>query len=498
MTTAIHDQGVTARGHLHSSDRARWQAEYGRRLALSDAVVVIAAVAIAQVVRFGGLDGGQVPLPIQGEFGYSIVSVGIAAAWLTLLSFFNTRSQQVIGSGAEEYRRIASASFRLFGVIAIASFLAHLELARGYLAIAFPLGLAGLMVNRQAWRKNADRMRRLNRYQTSVLVVGGHYAVRATALAFAREPMSGYRVVGVCTPEGPTAELASIDVGDWTIPIVGTDRSVLESVDATGADAVALTATDNFGPGDIRKLVWDLDPLGVDLIVTPGVVDVAGQRLESRPVAGMPMLHVEKPQYDRARKLGKKVFDFGFATFAMLVIAPIMAVVAIAIKLTSRGAVFYKAERIGMNGEPFQMIKFRSMYEDADQHVADLAEANDGAGPLFKMKDDPRVTAVGRILRRYSIDELPQFLNVLRGEMSVVGPRPPLRREVEQYNGTVRRRLMVKPGVTGLWQVSGRSDLSWNESVRLDLSYIENWSMIQDLLIIKKTLSAVTGSAGAY
>jgi exopolysaccharide biosynthesis polyprenyl glycosylphosphotransferase len=497
MASAAFDTDRSSRTFAQS-ERERWQAEYAHRLAITDFLVVVGAVLTAQFVRFGGLSGDASLFSLGREVSYAVVSAVIIVGWLAVLSIFHTRSTKVIGSGAEEYRRIWTATFRLFGIVAIVALLARVDLARGYLAIAFPLGLAALMLNRRAWRRYATRMRANNQYQTSVLVVGSHYAARATALAFAREPHAGYRVVGICTPEGPTEDVSSIEVGDLNIPILGTDRTVLETVRLTGADTVALTATDNFGPGDTRKLVWDLEPLGVDLIVTPGVVDVAGQRLESRPVADMPMLHVEKPQYDRTRSLGKKAFDFFFAAFATLLISPIMIAAAIAVKTNSPGPVFYRSERIGLDGKPFQMIKFRSMFVDADKHVAALQEENDGAGPLFKMRDDPRVTSVGRFLRRYSLDELPQFLNVLRGEMSVVGPRPPLRSEVEQYNDTVRRRLMVKPGVTGLWQVSGRSDLSWHEAIRLDLSYIENWSMIHDLLIIKKTISAVAGSDGAY
>uniref|UniRef100_UPI000592951F sugar transferase n=1 Tax=Nocardia concava TaxID=257281 RepID=UPI000592951F len=189
---------------------------------------------------------------------------------------------------------------------------------------------------------------------------------------------------------------------------------------------------------------------------------------------------------------------FVFAAAALLAALPVMVIAAIAIKLTSPGPVFYLSERIGLDGAPFRMIKFRSMRTGADRDLGDLLAANDGAGPLFKMREDPRVTSIGRILRKYSLDELPQFINVLRGEMSVVGPRPPLRGEVERYDRKVRRRLLVKPGLTGLWQVSGRSDLSWDESVRLDLSYVENWSMVQDLLIIRKTIFAVARSDGAY
>ena len=192
-------------------------------------------------------------------------------------------------------------------------------------------------------------------------------------------------------------------------------------------------------------------------------------------------------------------FDFGFALAALIGVSPLLFIAAIAIKLTSRGPVFYRSERIGLDGKPFTMIKFRTMVVDAEARLADYLSSNEiDGGVMFKMREDPRVTPVGKVLRRYSIDELPQFINVLKQDMSVVGPRPPLRREVESYNGDIKRKLLVKPGVTGLWQISGRSNLSWEKSVRLDLSYVDNWSMITDVGIIFKTVSAVARAEGAY
>ncbi|MCW2517645.1 MAG: epsL, partial [Mycobacterium sp.] len=236
-----------------------------------------------------------------------------------------------------------------------------------------------------------------------------------------------------------------------------------------------------------------------DLVVTPGVVDVAGPRLTMRPVAGLPLIHVEKPQYSGTKKIQKLAFDYFMAISALITALPVMIAAAIAIKLTSKGPVFYKSERIGLDGEPFQMIKFRTMVDGADKQVTNLLDTNESVGGvLFKMKEDPRITHVGRLLRKYSIDELPQFFNVLRRDMSVVGPRPPLRREVDTYNDQVRRRLLVLPGITGLWQVSGRSDLSWEDSVRLDLSYVENWSITNDVLIAVKTVRTIATGSGAY
>ena len=238
--------------------------------------------------------------------------------------------------------------------------------------------------------------------------------------------------------------------------------------------------------------------MGVELVVSPGVMDVALSRLVMRPIAGLPLLHIEKPQYRGTKRFQKRAFDFCFALAALTATLPILIVAAIAIKITSRGPVFYSSERIGIDGRPFSMLKFRTMVQDADKQLERLLDKNESDGLLFKIRDDPRITPIGRVLRRFSIDELPQFINVLRQEMSVVGPRPPLRREVEAYDCDVQRRLLVKPGITGLWQVSGRSDLSWDKAVRLDLSYVDNWSMVGDILIIAKTLRAVFQRKGAY
>ncbi|WP_280263986.1 sugar transferase [Nocardia wallacei] len=506
------------------SERERWQLEYARRLWVGDLVVVGLAVATAQVIRFGGPVDPPLASTLPLEVRYTVVSILLGLVWAAFLAAAGARSPRVIGSGTEEYRRLVAATLRLFGVIAMLSLIFRFDIARGYLAIALPLGLAGLMVQRRLWRRWVAGHRLSGRYAVRVLVVGrprgpgapgagggpprgrggaggggGGGARRAPApamvAAFSRDPSSGYHVVGVCTPDGDTPDL---EVAGRTIPVVGDDRSVLDAVRATGADTVAVTATDNLGPSDFRRLAWELDSPGVELIVAPGLVDIAGTRLTHRLVADMPMLHVEKPQYDRAKSIGKAVFDCCFAGAALLAIAPVLIAIALAVKITSPGPVFYLSERIGRGGKPFRMMKFRSMYADAEARAADLIAA-DGGNPLyFKMREDPRVTPVGRVIRKYSLDELPQFFNVLRGDMSVVGPRPQVRREVDSYDGTMRRRLLVKPGVTGLWQVSGRSDLSIEDAIRLDLSYVENWSMVLDLLLIARTMGAVTRGDGAY
>ncbi|WP_236077755.1 sugar transferase [Rhodococcus sp. P1Y] len=476
------------------TSRRVWEHQYVDRLRVSDVAVVIGAVAIAQLIRFGELqtEGARAFASVTS------VSIALAAIWIAFLAIFRTRSPRVIGNGAEEYRRIVSATFRLFGLVAIVSLLFKVDFARLYLAIALPVGLLGLLVSRWLWRQGVTAQRNKGKYQTAVLIVGSRKAAVSMAKQFERSPGSGYSVVGMCLP-GYEPERDAVSLDGFEIPILGDEYSVVEAIEASGADTVAVTATEHLGTKGIRKMVWDLEKKNVDLVVAPGVVDVAGPRLVMRPVAGFPLIHVEKPQYNGATRFSKTAFDIVFALAVLLVISPVLLIAALAVKFSSRGPIFYKSERMGIDGKPFEMIKFRSMVQDADKKVEALLAQNDSeGGVLFKMRDDPRVTKAGKFMRRFSIDELPQFLNVLRREMSVVGPRPPLRREVETYDGDVRRRLLVKPGITGLWQVSGRSDLSWEETVRLDLSYVENWSMVGDLLIIAKTVKAVAGSDGAY
>lgn len=496
----LDGKGVVSRpalvGDRSGNTRWAWQRAYATRLLWTDGLVVAAAVAVAHLVRFG-----EVELLAAGpisEKDHLLVSVSLAVAWFSALAVYRTRSRRVLGSGYDEYQRVIASTVRLFGIVAIVALVFKMDLARGYLAIALPVGLLALLLSRWGWRRVIAHKRNRGEYQTSVLVVGNERSVALMSNIFRRNTAEGYRVAGVCVPRYSGGRGEYLDVGGEQVAIYGDERSVVSALAASGADTVVVTATETLGHEGIRDLVWELEPYAADLVVATGVVDVSGPRMEMRPVAGLPLIHVEKPSYHGAKRSGKRIFDLVFSLLALLLLAPVFAVVAVAIKLDSRGPVFYRSERIGLDGKPFGMIKFRSMVTDADKQVASLLERNEGSGLLFKMRADPRVTRVGRFIRRFSIDELPQFVNVVRREMSVVGPRPPLRREVENYDGVIRRRLLVRPGVTGLWQVSGRSDLSWDESVRLDLAYVENWSMVSDVLIIAKTVKAVAGSSGAY
>ena len=478
--------------------RAAWQGTYARWLMLTDLVAIVAAVGIAQWVRFGSTSS-TAPAELLRGITYVEISAAIVIGWMAALSINGARSTRVIGSGVEEYRRVWWATISTFGAVAIISMLLKLEIARGYLMVALPLGVLSLLMARWVARRVVVRLRKQHgRCVTRLLVVGSPQAVRDLTLGLSREPWSGYDVVGACIPGQYSRDGIGIP-GLGTVPVLGNEASVARAVVASGSHAVAVAATEHFHGKGLRDLSWELENLDVDLLVAPGVVDVAGPRLHMRPVAGLPMIHVEKPQYLGAKRFQKRAFDIVFSGMALLFGMPLLLLIALAVKLTSRGPVFYRQERIGLDGEPFEMIKFRTMIVGADTMLEEVAHLNESdSGVLFKIRKDPRVTWLGRFLRKYSLDELPQFINAFTGQMSVVGPRPPLESEVASYDDQTMRRLLVKPGITGLWQVSGRSDLSWEDSVRLDMFYVENWSIMADTVIALKTARVVFSHSGSY
>jgi exopolysaccharide biosynthesis polyprenyl glycosylphosphotransferase len=325
------------------------------------------------------------------------------------------------------------------------------------------------------------------------VLVGRGGSVLQLAARLDRERFAGLDVVAACVTAQDRAHVAQVR----GLPVGGLDQ-VLDMVRRHGADTVAVTTASETADEYLRRLAWQLEGSGVELLVAPGLVEVAGPRLHIRPFEGLPLLAVEQPRFEGGARVVKALLDRSMAAVALLLLAPLLAVIAAAVKVTSPGPVFYRQERVGLNGTTFRMLKFRSMVVDADQRLATLRSANVSDGLLFKVREDPRVTPLGRRLRRFSLDELPQLFNVLTGSMSLVGPRPPLPSEVARYDSSVSRRLLVKPGLTGLWQISGRSDLPWEETVRLDLRYVENWSLALDALILWKTGRAVLSASGAY
>jgi exopolysaccharide biosynthesis polyprenyl glycosylphosphotransferase len=477
--------------------RTRWERRLGRRVRISDAVVVAIAVAIAHVVRYFVLPVPPEALLVRGP-SFLDTSITLFAGWMIALAVFRTRDPKVLDSGTSQYQAVARATFTLFAWLAIVALLFKWHPSRGFIAMSFTLGLGLLFLERRAWRTWVLRQRRKGRGLAKVLVIGGVRSAKTMTLRFSADSGSGFRVVGVWVPDRVAAPDERFHVEETAVPVMGTESDLGQALAVDSVDTVVVTDTEHLGHDGMRELAWALEDRDVNLLVAPNVVDVAGPRVHLEAHGNMPLIYLSGPSYSRARTLRRAAFDRTFAFLVLLASSPVLLLAVLAIRLTGRGPIFYRSERIGTHGVPFQMLKLRTMVHGADQMLEELEHHNDASGPLFKVRDDPRVTRVGRILRRYSIDELPQFVNVLRGDMSVVGPRPPLRAEVDAYSDHMRRRLLVKQGVTGLWQVSGRSDLSWEDSIRLDLDYVENWTMLRDLQIIVRTARAVLASHGAY
>ena len=416
--------------------------------------------------------------------------------WLIALALKDTRDHRVIGVGWDEYRRIIDVSVLLFGLIAIVAFLFQISLARGFLLISLPLGLGVLLYERWLWRQWVHAKRSRGEYSARTLLIGSTRSVRRVAHDLQRAPWTGYNVVGACVPNGRVGGT----VLGTDIPQVSTVDAVEEALSVTGADTVIVTSSDDLPAEKVKEISWALEAGRQHLVIAPSLSDVTGPRITTRQVAGTPLMHVETPRFSAGQRLLKRTVDLVASVLGVIVLSPLLIVLAVIVRLGSPGPVLFTQTRVGHHGHEFTMLKFRSMVPDAETRLGELRARQDhGNEVMFKMRDDPRVTHVGRFMRRYSLDELPQLFNVIGGSMSLVGPRPPLPREVELYADHVHRRFLVKPGITGLWQVSGRSTLSWEDAVRLDLSYVDNWSLVGDLVIALKTIRAVLrpGSSAA-
>ncbi len=465
-----------------------WQRRYGRMLVASDFIVLGWVFTTAHLVwaAVPGWDAGD---PHSSK--WVAASFATVALWHLVLTLAGTRDPRVLGAGPDEYKRVLNSTLVIFSVLAFFGYLVTVSPPRAYVIVALPFGLLMLALSRWSWRQWLLVQRQAGRMTHRAIVVGNRESVEHLAAVIGRNEAFGYRLVGVCLTGADSV------TGVAHLPTVGSVDALKDAARSVNADAVIVTSSDATHPDMVRRLGWDLEGHDIEIIVAPSLANIAGPRVHIRPVAGLPLLHVEKPAYRGSARWAKGTLDRVGALSLLLVGLPIFAVVAVLVKFSSPGGIFFVQERVGRDGKTFGMIKFRTMVEGADLMVADLA-ADSGNDFMFKMRDDPRVTPVGGRLRRFSLDELPQLINVIKGDMSLVGPRPPLMSEVSVYAADARRRLLVRPGITGPWQISGRSDLNWEETMRLDLYYVENWSIVGDLLILWKTLRAVVSSAGAY
>jgi exopolysaccharide biosynthesis polyprenyl glycosylphosphotransferase len=462
----------------------RWVRRY-RGLLLGTEIAIAGVVAAAVLAAAAG--------PVSSATGLFWASLSLVPAWPALLAACGAYDQRLFGSGSEEFRRVGRAGLVLLALLGFISYAAGLDLSRALVVIAVPALTVVTSVERYVSRRLVQRQRKQGRCLKRVVVVGRGGAVLELVERLRRTQHAGLDVVAVCvTPDDRSRVSEAVD-----LPVAGL-QDVLATAALTSADAVAVTSASETASQYLRTLSWQLEGTGLELLVAPGLVEVAGPRLHLRPFDGLPLLSVEQPRFSGWKRVVKGGIDRTASLAALVVLLPVFLLIALAVRQSGPGPVFYRQQRVGLGGVPFTMLKFRSMVTGADQQVAGLSDGNDADGLLFKMRADPRVTPVGRWLRRLSLDELPQLVNVLRGDMSLVGPRPPLPTEVARYDTSVSRRLLVKPGLTGLWQISGRSDLAWEEAVRLDLRYVENWSLAMDMSILWRTARAVVSASGAY
>jgi exopolysaccharide biosynthesis polyprenyl glycosylphosphotransferase len=465
-----------------------------RYLAPTAFVTDVAAVCVAGAAAALGRDR-------LGIFDPSIVQVSdtlgyagplMIGGWLLMLWLVGSYSRDVFGAGTDEYKRVLTASVLAAGLVGVGAYLAKFQLSRGFFLLLFVIGVPTLILGRFLLRRALYAARARGALLQRVVIAGTPSHVDEVARVLRREAWLGYDVVGALVPA--TSETAT----GAGVPVIGTPDQLLPAVDVAQADVIFLAGGALDSASQMRRIAWELEERDVQVIVAPSVTDISAERVKVRPVGGLPLMHIDKPRAVHASRAGKRVFDVVGSLALLVLFAPLFLIAAVWVKLHDRGPVLFAQERTGRDGSTFRCLKFRSMVVDAELLLPELHALTGHRDGLFKMEDDPRITRPGRWLRRYSIDELPQLVNGLRGEMSLVGPRPPLPTEVARYARDTVRRLRVRPGMTGLWQVSGRADLAFDEAIRLDLYYVDNWSMLQDLTILARTLGAVLGSRGAY
>ena len=475
---------------FHSVARSRALAYLPVTAFITDLVVISASTLLAGLIR-----ERWAFFETNAEILNAVTVAGpaIILTWVVSIFFAGGYTDTLFEVGTDEFRRLFTASMVAAGLTGVGCYVVNYPLSRGFFFVTFAVGIIALMLARLILRRTVHGARHLGILQHNVLIVGSRFGVDEVATAITKDKRLGYQVIGCLTPANDPAPET-----DSGIPVMGNCDAVTDTVVASGADVVFFANGGLTSAAQMRRIAWDLEPHAVHVVVAPSISEVSGDRVRIRPVGGLPLIHLDPPRATDAARWGKRTLDVVGSLTLLLLASPLLAFAAVRIKIHDRGQILFRQVRTGRNGEEFSVFKLRTMVLDAEQRLADLHREQGYDSGLFKMTKDPRITKPGRWLRRYSVDELPQLVNVLRGEMSLVGPRPPLPLEVAQYQGDTSRRLYVRPGLTGLWQVSGRSTLSFDEAIRLDLYYVDNWSMFQDMSILFKTLGAVVGSRGAY
>lgn len=468
-------------------------------LLVSDGLALLAAGNLATLLRFGAWRHvAALGLAPGSDVTFARISLVTAATWVVMLWIEGLYDLHRVFWGTGEYKRVSKAV--LMGAVGfiIVDYAFRLPgLSRLWMLLATVLAATFVVLGRALVRAGLQAARRRGRMMRPTLVVGHNEEAAEIVRVLLKNTHAGLVPIGCLASSRADALALDFCAGD--VPVLGGAGDIKRVLGERYIDTVVIAST-AFEPAVLSRIINDLRGWDGDIHMSSGLLDVTTSRVLVREVAGVPLITVRGISFTPWRRFIKRAFDLFVGGLVILVGLPVWLAVALAIKLDSRGPVLYRQRRVGRGGEPFDMHKFRSMYVDADDRLKQLraSGANEATGPLFKMKADPRVTPVGRFMRRFSIDEFPQLLDVMRGEMSLVGPRPPLPNETARYSDFHWKRMEVLPGMTGLWQVSGRSSLTFDEMVRLDLFYIENWTVGFDMGLIARTIPAVLFAKGAY
>jgi exopolysaccharide biosynthesis polyprenyl glycosylphosphotransferase len=480
VRTSVRQSGQAGRLiESHAAQKpARWTRRYLHQMIAVDSICGLAAGLLAFQTRFSNVTSDTGP--------YLLLSLLLPMLWALAVQLAGGYDSRFIGVGTDEFRRVLNAGVCLTACAAIMSYAAKAELARGYVVIALPTLTMLDLIGRVILRKRLHHLRRQGSRMRKVVIVGQHLDVIADMTAvLRRETYHGLQVVAAC------AAGASHRGEIGSIPVIGGLNNVINAVERYDADTVAVLSCPEMSGVMLRDLAWKLEKTGTDLCVAPTLLDIAGPRTTIRPVAGLPLLHMGHPEFTGTRRAAKAAFDRAAAATALVCLAPLFLFLIAVIRVFDGGPALFRETRIGRGGRTFMVFKFRTTEAHAEKRSSYLKVVTDSHDVLFMLRNEPRVTVPGAWMRRWSLDKLPQLLNVLIGDMSLVGPRPALPQEAARYGENFPRRLAVKPGLTGLWQVSERSRLPWDESVRLDMRYVENWSFALDLQILSRTASAI-------
>lgn len=464
------------------ASRPRWETRYTIAVSAIDLAAVTASTALYGL--WGTALVGTVAVLGAAVVALTAVCLLVGRAW----------DPTALGQGSIEFTRLLRAMLAAAVTVGLVSLAVDLPAGRPWVFGVLPIAGVLAACGRLALRRSLHRRRLTGGAMAKVLAVGTEESVASLVARTRRAPRHGWMITAACTPTGTGPDGAAEIDG---VPVIGDLDTVARLAINGGFDTISISPAPGWTTSRLQALAWDIEGSRTDLVVDPGLMEIAGPRLHVANVDGLPLLRLTQPTFAGAPRLLKAALDRVAALFIVLVISPVLLGLGIAVCLDG-GPAFFRQTRVGLGGREFSMSKFRSMIVDAEAGLAALSAQNEGAGPLFKLRNDPRITPIGRFMRKYSLDELPQLFNVLVGHMSLVGPRPPLPSEAAGYARDARRRLLVKPGMTGLWQVSGRSDLSWDETIRLDLRYVENWTLALDGQILLRTIRAVLRGSGAY